>query len=275
MSNHYTRFIITGDARTGSNMLAGALNTHHRIRCFREVFHHWQDRIDYHVEGYDEHDPAELAMRNSDPVRFLRERVFCEQPSQFEAVGFKYLYGHMWGFDALTQHLTADTELRVLHLRRRNMLRWVASVEIAEMTGRWLEWGAVETTPLSVRAARALRHPSRVVQRIRRRAPLQAKPAVSITREELRSKIEDRQRETRRTEQLFARHAALDVWYEDMLADRDREFERIQRFLGVDPAPLTVSLRRQNPEPLRELIANYDDLRLAFAGTEYAAFFDE
>ena len=33
-------------------------------------------------------------------------------------------------------------------------------------------------------------------------------------------------------------------------------------------------MRRQNPEPLRELLANYDELYEAFRGTPYAAFFD-
>ena len=48
----------------------------------------------------------------------------------------------------------------------------------------------------------------------------------------------------------------------------------IQRFLGVRPTPLTVALRRQNPQPLSELISNFDELRAAFASTPQRAFFE-
>ena len=39
--------------------------------------------------------------------------------------------------------------------------------------------------------------------------------------------------------------------------------------------PFTVSLRRQNPQSLPELLANYAELRTAFAGTPHAAYFAE
>ena len=46
-----------------------------------------------------------------------------------------------------------------------------------------------------------------------------------------------------------------------------------QSFLGVEPQVLTVGLRKQNPDDLRALIENYDELREAFADTEYGEFF--
>jgi hypothetical protein len=49
----------------------------------------------------------------------------------------------------------------------------------------------------------------------------------------------------------------------------------VQRLLGLEPRPLIVSVRQQNPEPLRELIENYDELRGSFAGLPEAAFFEE
>jgi hypothetical protein len=48
----------------------------------------------------------------------------------------------------------------------------------------------------------------------------------------------------------------------------------VQIFAGVEPMPLSLELQRQNPEPLSELIANYDELRAAFAGTPWSAFFE-
>lgn len=48
----------------------------------------------------------------------------------------------------------------------------------------------------------------------------------------------------------------------------------MQSFLGLTPVTLKIKTARQNPEPLAELIANYDELRDAFQGTEYEAYLD-
>jgi hypothetical protein len=42
----------------------------------------------------------------------------------------------------------------------------------------------------------------------------------------------------------------------------------------VAPVPLRVRMRRQNPQPLSQIIENYDELRRDFAETQFAAFFD-
>ena len=56
----------------------------------------------------------------------------------------------------------------------------------------------------------------------------------------------------------------LHIYYEDLEANVDHEIGRVASFLGLgepdDPVP--PQLRRQNPEPLSELIANFDELRL-------------
>ncbi len=277
MQTLYTRFIITGDARTGSNMLAQALNTNPAIRCFREIFNGQQDYVDYFVEGYDQADRADLDLRNSDPVRFLRTRIFNEHPEQYRAVGFKYLYGHFWGFDALTEHLQADPDLRVIHLKRRNMLRSLVSVQLAEATNKWIEdWGPTRPRPLPVRAASAATHPIRTIQRLRKKfaPPVETKPEVILTQEQCERWFFRTNHEVTRTEEIFASHAGLELYYEDIIADRDAAFARVQEFVGVEPQKLVVTLRRQNPEPLRDLISNYDELRAAFAGTTEEAFFD-
>lgn len=279
MSKSYTRFIITGDARTGSNMLAQALNTNPGIRCFREIFNGMQDYVDYFVEGLDPANRSDLELRNSDPVRFLETRIFTDQPVQYTAVGFKYLYGHFWGFDAVTEYLRADRDLLVVHLKRRNMLRSLVSVQLAEATNKWIEdWGTPRKRRLSVRAASAVRHPARTIQRLRRKpdnAGRLQKPKVAISKDDCERWFFRTNHEVTRTDELFASQNVLEVWYEDMLVERNAEFARVQQFVGVQPVTLTVTLRRQNPEPLRELISNYDELRAAFAGTPEEAFFDD
>jgi hypothetical protein len=281
MTEAYQRFIILGDARTGSNMVAGALNTHPQIRCFREIFHFMQEYVDYNVEGYDPYDAADFALRAADPVRFLRERIFCDQPEGIRAVGFKYLYPHFWGFDGLIPHLTADTNLFVIHLKRRNWLRVLVSVRLAEASGKWIEdWGIAHAPrPLVPRALSAALHPARTVARWRgrqqeKRERAEEKSGLVLTPQECEDWFERSRREEARGDAIAEGHPTLQVSYQDLLEHREAEFARIEDFLGVERAKLVVSAQRQNPEPLRTLIHNYDELRGAFAGTLYEPWFE-
>lgn len=281
MSREYRRFVITGDARTGSNMLAQALNTNPAIRCFREIFNYWQEHVDYFVEGYDPNVAEDLALRQTDPVRFLQERIFNEHPPHIESVGFKYLYGHFWGFDALTEHLSADRELLVVHLKRRNLLRSFVSVRLAEETNRWIEdWGIQPARrSLPIRGVVALAHPAQTYRKILRKLtsppPEERKPELVLPPDECARFFARTRHEIERVDAMFETHSVLAIHYEDMVADREVVFADIQRFVGVAPVSLTVTLRKQNPEPLRRLVKNYDELKAAFAGTLEAVFFED
>ena len=66
----------------------------------------------------------------------------------------------------------------------------------------------------------------------------------------------------------------LPLFYEDLVEQRDETFRQAQEFLGVEPGPLTVSLVKQNPEPLPELLENYDELLAEYRYSKHAWMFD-
>lgn len=288
----FTRFVILSGARTGSTMFAQALNSSPDIICFRELFNLKTNEIDYSVEGYDDKNAEDLALRKRDPVRFLRERIFCRHPDSVKAVGFKFHYVHFWAFPGLWEALTKDTDLRVLHLKRRNLLRMLLSRKIADITGVWqVEPGRRAGRP-SARSREvrrkltpayvmlALRRPGKAAAWLRRLVqPARAgKPAphvqATVSEEELRKFITTNEVTSAHFEELFRDHPSLTVFYEDLIGDGMPTFDAPQRFLGADPKPLTITLRRQNPEPLRELLQNYDELREAFRDTPYEWMFE-
>jgi len=96
---------------------------------------------------------------------------------------------------------------------------------------------------------------------------------VTLSIEECRAYFEQTEAEVKRHDELFGEHDKLTLFYEEILSSRDEVFARAQSFLGVEPRTLTVDLKKQNPDDLRALIENYDQLREAFAGTEYSEFF--
>ncbi|MCH7837948.1 MAG: hypothetical protein IIC26_05505 [Chloroflexi bacterium] len=289
----YTRFIILSDARTGSHMLAQALNSSRNIVCFREVFNETLDFIQYGVEGYDNFSTEDKALRQEEPLRFLDERIFCRYPDKIKAVGFKYHYGHVFGFPGVVERLAEDTELRVLHLRRRNKLRSLVSLRFAERTGGWMREAQPEPVRVSASAAAwaavlsGLSLPGRAVRKTLRLLGLMTPPELpeegpriqmTISLEELVHFNIEAQFTADHFDELFQDHPRMELYYEDILDDRERAYTQVQAFLGVEPRPLFDTTYRQHPQPLRELVANYDELYEAVKSGPhpdyYSAFFD-
>jgi hypothetical protein len=261
-------------------MLAQALNSSPHIICFREVFNFVHDFVQFDVEGYDNFNARDMALRSQDPIRFLEERVFGRHPDRVGvgAVGFKLHYGQSWGFPGLLERLTGDTAIRVIHLRRRNLLRMLVSLKLARATGVFMEDSRRKITPGNLWTA--VRHPGKAAVRLRRRlrppeaARKGSRPRVAVAPEELFDFIVRTRIRSGNWDELFHAHPKLEVFYEDLLDRREAVFAEAQPFLGVEAAPLTVSLRKQNPEPLRELVENFDELYDAFKHAPEAAYFD-
>jgi hypothetical protein len=281
-SNDYVRFIILCYARVGSTMLAASLNSSPNIICFRELFNPIMKGIGFYVDGYDNSSAQDRELRDRDLREFLRQRIFCPHPNEIRAVGFKMPHGHFEWFPSLLEWLIEDKDLHVLHLTRRNLLRMLVSLRIAQRTGGWSE--DKKTTLLRKfrpsNAPRAARHPLVAINRLRRfiwpkepawkalRTPL------TLSEEECRDFFAQAERDSAYYDDRFREHPRLNLHYEDLQRNRADAFNQAQSFLGLKPRSLSVTTRRQNPEPLRELIANYDELYAAFKGTKEAAFFD-
>jgi hypothetical protein len=281
-SSDYVRFIILSGPRVGSNMLASALNSSPHIVCFRELFNAFSGFIGFHVDGYDNLSAEDRELRNRDFAEFLDRRIFYAHPEGTRAVGFKMPYPHFRFFSGLEEWLVGDGGLRVLHLKRRNLLRMLVSLQIAKATRGWADEqkGTLAGKLTLANAARAARHPLRAAGRLRallrpqeprwksRRAP------VVLTAADCREFFAEVQRDSAHYEGIFREHPLLTLYYEDLVEEGSNVFDEAQSFLGVEPGRLAASTRRQNPEPLRELIGNYDELYRAFKHAPERAYFD-
>lgn len=259
-------------------MLVQALNSSPEITCFGEVFSPIGGVVEFFVEGYDNFSAEAMSLRSQDPIRFLEERIYCRHPEEVRAVGFKLAYGHFWSFPGLLERLIEDRELRVVDLRRHNLLRMLVSLKLAQATGVFMEESRRRVTLANLLIA--ARHPLKVLERLRQRLRLSRassaapRARVTVSPQELFDFVVRTRITAANHAEVFREHPTLPVYYEDLVDRRDEVFREAQSFLGVEPGPLTVTLRRQNPEPLSELIENYDELYEAFKGTPEAAFFD-
>ena len=237
-TSSYRRFVIIGVARTGSTLLTGLLNAHSQALVFGELFRSLHD-IGWDIQPFlDCQGPRLLELHRREPVTFLRRHIFRRWPSNYAAVGFKLFYYHartgaqirVW------EHLAADTNICILHIKRRSLLDQYYSLQLAHKTQVW------------------------ATQRLHIEKP----PLIRLDVEECRQHFASVRAGEEECEMRFRGHAIKDLYYEDLVANQDREMDDVQGFLGLQREKLKPNTVRQRTRPLSELIANYEELRNAF-----------
>lgn len=178
--------------------------------------------------------------------------AFGKQPRDIKARGFKIFYYHP--IDDTKSNIWNDlvdmNNLHVVHLKRRNILRTLLSRKIAETNDVWLTADSGSKNSVS---------------------PKQ----VFFTVKELTEGFEQTRQWEKNGDDMFRDHNILSIYYEDLVCDANSNFNKLTDFLGVEYVQPQTNLKRQNPERICDLISNYEELRVAFAGTEWEAFFEE
>jgi LPS sulfotransferase NodH len=246
-SYDYIRFIILGRSRVGSNLLRGLLNSHTGICTYGELFR------DYQFIGWGFPDYPQLksvlALIQKDPIAFLENKVFRKYPKYISAVGFKLFYYHARedGRGRVWEYLRNDKEIRIIHIKRRNILRTHLSRKRAARSGKWANITGVTKD----------------------NAP------ISLDYEEcIADFIRTREWEAQH-DRLFENHPKIDINYEDLAKDYVGEMKYIQKFLGVEFEELQPSTYKQSSQPLSDAISNYFELKMGFASSPWEVFFEE
>lgn len=252
MSAHhkpYTRFVIISSHRSGSNYLSSLLSSHPNIMSIGEVYNPSVLFADPGQPKLHENRLAKL-VRDMAPVWFVKHGIYRTYPSRIQAVGFRYFYLHAQGkFKPVLDYLREEKSIRVIHLKRKNLLRSYWSLLAAQQTGVW-------TVPsLSARTQPPVR--------------LDLEPdactAYFTTMERYMSVFDTH----------FADHDVLEVTYEGLVSRLDREQERLAAFLGIPTRSLSASTKKLNDKPLRSLISNFPALERHFRTTKWHQFFHD
>jgi LPS sulfotransferase NodH len=244
----YARFVVLGWYRTGSNLLVSLLNSDPGVVAYSELFS---------PRGVFWGNPVYAPSRDGrtsrdDAPRFLTDVVYRPYPQRVRAVGFKLFYPQLIlrPVDGLLEGLSAGGDLRVVHLRRRNVFRSMVSNAVAKSTG-----AMASVSPEDAARAEA------------------EAPPVRFTPEECETYFTQLDERAQRCEALFPAGSIVNVEYEDLVADRDAEVGRVRAFLGLAERPVSTRLVKQSRRPLRDAVANFDELAQHFTGTRWAEFF--
>ena len=65
----------------------------------------------------------------------------------------------------------------------------------------------------------------------------------------------------------------IQLTYEELVADPG--IEHVQRFLGVEPRPLSSGTSKRRRLPSREMIANWDEIAAELRGSGLEGYLDE
>lgn len=246
----YRRFIILTTARSGSNFLLGMLNAHSQVLAFGELFRE-KKTIGWDIDPYDRYLQSHRLKRLSqtDPVAFLKNHVFINFPGKIKAVGFKIFYyhaqdesrGHLWGF------LRGQNDINVIHLKRMNTLKTMLSLKKAFLTNKWTQT--------------SLEHEER--------------SSISLDYDECLENFNWTHKSQKQFDIFFQNHPKLNVTYEDLASDTDKELARIQKFLGIDYEICKPATIKQSNQILSQAISNYSELKAKFKNTQWEAYFEE
>ncbi len=241
------KFVIVSTPRTGTNLVIEMLNSHPDCFSGYEIFSdtHVANR---HVPWYlpDVTDDAALCdLRATDPLAFLRhleERTFAEG---FQAVGFKLMYWEGSRFPTVRDYVAADRLIRIIHVKRRNLLRRYLSYRLAEETGQW--WTAADAE----------------VRRTK----------IVLTLPEILADIAMVRTQQREYDQLLVNHRVLELYYEDIVQDFAGAAQALWRFLELRAwETFEIGSRKTGEKSLEQSIENYAALKGEI--TELLSFMD-
>lgn len=241
----YSRVLILAYQRSGSTMLVTALSSHPRCVCYSEVFNERTSMM----WGRGLADGSRLLNQYRDrcPDRFLERLVFGGYEPGIEAVGFKAFPGHVRDarFARVLEALIAAPDVRLLHLKRWNRLAQVLSLVRAHQTGVWHDHGSARED----------------------RTPLRIEPATC------ERAFREMAADERYFDRLVAGRPVLPITYEDMAREPAAWFERVQSWVGLPVHRIEALVRKQRRTVLPAAIANYDELKDRFTGTEWERYF--
>jgi hypothetical protein len=238
------KFVIVTIGRTGSTWLRMLLDSHPMVTCHGELF--GENLSTLAPPGSAEH-VSLLLQRQAAPATFMVEHAFA--PGNARAVGFKILFSQLTArWPGLLDALQADSEVRVIHLVRRNGLkRFLSEYFVGTITKRH--------------------------QLLDGEAPPAFEP-VELPIASLLQDLEMRAAQSARIRDAFAKHPFLEVSYEDMLDGIGPVLDAAVSFLGLPAAALSAGIRKVLPDDVRRLVTNYSDIERALAATPYRSLLE-
>lgn len=259
------KFIVLGQPRSGTTMVATGLAQHPNVRCYLELMHlqaqrrrenHWVSRAGRSIFDpplYVVPDDHVVYQDGEDGAAFIRQYVFDRAwPPQIAAVGFKihHVQGRASpGAFKVWPMLLADKDITVVRVERRNHLATLVSRLKAKASGRWHNWQTEAAAPSAV-------------------------STFELPADECAVHFVQQKQWYDWGRDVFREHRSIDLMYEDDLCgDYGGTLNRVFAMLGLPAHQIKPVTRKMEQHPLSSQIRNYAALAERFRDTPWNAYF--
>ena len=233
-NKNYRKLVILGRQRTGSSLLMMLLHAHSKVDMQSEVFR----------------------LLDGKSCKTVWRETFSKKLPWIKYAGFKLFYNHPDDSEdrEVWEILNADTSVKIIHIKRENILRTHISRLVAIKTGAWNSRQEIDTTEV-----------------------LDKRLTVDIA-DCLRELREIKKVESQFDKNRFPNHEYIELSFEDLIQDTGSQMERIFSFLQLNnekTEKAKVNLKRQNPEKIKNLVLNYDEFRASITNSEFSELLEE
>jgi hypothetical protein len=251
------KYILLADRRTGTTLMIDYLERHPRIECIKRAFG-IEERVDNPTP--DRHSGLFYLYRTATWPRrclfYLRRRKLIEDflsREVFKArngrdvVGFRLIYGMARRYPQILAWARAY-QVPVIHLVRDNLLK----KHLSKLTA-----------PLH-----KMHHP-REGARIRT-------VRIVVDPSEIQQTLDKHEARVNNMRRAIASLPHLEVTYESLIHEQDTVLKDVMHLLGIHDATATLrtDLVKINPDSVRDIVENYDELAGSLVGTPYERFLD-
>jgi LPS sulfotransferase NodH len=239
----FSKYVVLCEGRTGSNYLRSLLNGSPFIQDHGEVFNPNKNMI---IE-------KEYIKRHGWESYFYSHFMVCDD---ILASGIKLKYDQLSLMRSdsrktnrnLMELLLQRTDIKIIHLKRKNLLNLLVSRKIAKSTGQWMltdEKNRVNSKTMHINLNQCLN---------------------SFKQIEYKQDL---------VEKRFVNHEKIDVYYEDLVQNPTGTVKTILNFLHheIPLYEIKSHVLKQNKQSLDEIIDNYNELKEYFDLTEWNRFF--
>lgn len=225
------RFVLLASMRTGSNLLNSNLNQYAGLICQGEAFNPAFVGLSEEYQKLFGFGRGDVAKRDSDPLGFL-EAILAPEA---EAIGLHMFPGHN---REVLDLLLADRQVAKICLRR-SLIHSFVSLQIARKTDVWRVTQQGPARQLTLADKQIVFKPQEF-EAYRRSVDRFWTDALAVLGE---------------TKQEY-----FPIWYREI--SDVAKLNAIAEFLGVAERKnsLSAKLARQNPEPLKEIVQNWDEM---------------
>jgi LPS sulfotransferase NodH len=245
--------IILTSQRSGSTFLASCLDAHPQIRCYGEVLNgssYMPPKVllnyKYPTKAY-----RYIAAGGWNPVAILKTYF---RSTVAPVIVVQAMYNRI-DKRSVRRYLQENTDIRIIHLRRDNLLKqYVSKALLSRKRGTkerpWQPHVAKPVPPVSIYIS-----PQKAIEAMRQ---------VSAYFDEF--------------EGFLSKHRKIELVYEQMINGQQLTvgaWSALSELLEVEPAENVSSvLVKMNPSDLRPMVENYEEVAEALKGTEFERFLD-